>query len=144
MSNRDFLDELFRHLSDVSQTAIDNMSEAVHSASQAFGDKYDVVKLNIELSRLRAEQERLFENIGRTLFYVQFSTKSPQGPDTGNAQETVDELLSFAANKQHEIDDSLAALSKLTGNQTCPKCGKVCDNQDAFCSACGCILNDNS
>lgn len=133
--------QILAHLADAATTAADGMSDAMHSAGTAVGDKYSALKLNIELSRLQEEQRKLFCDIGRTMFLIQ---SGGAGADNGNemvdAQQTVDRLLLLADQRQQEIDMVSQKLNSLNGDKVCTACGQVCHEVDTFCSSCGAKL----
>lgn len=141
------INEILTHLACAASAAADSVSDVVQSTGQVVGDKYDVVKLNIELARLQEEQRKLFSDIGRTLFLVKSgevaADPTPEEaiePEVSDAQQTIDRLLLLADQKQQEIDDITLRLKKLNGATVCIICGKVADSKDIFCSVCGAKL----
>lgn len=139
------INQILANLAAAAATAADGVSDAVHSAGQVVGEKYDIVKLNVELTRLQDEQKKLFADIGRTMFLIQAGSVAESAETEGEteldeAQNTVDRLLLLADQKQQEIDLVADRLFKLNGNVVCVVCGKVCNGKDAYCSACGAVL----
>ncbi|MDL2325294.1 hypothetical protein LJC61_09170 [Ruminococcaceae bacterium OttesenSCG-928-A16] len=137
------INQILASLAAAATSAADGVTDAVHTAGQVVGEKYDAVKLNIELARLQEEQKKLFADIGRTMFMIQAGTiadSADTDSELVDAQQTVDRLLLLADQKQQEIDLTADRLFKLNGNIVCNVCGKVCSGKDSFCSACGAKL----
>ena len=116
---------------------------AVMNAKEAIGEKYDNVKLNMELNQLDEKQENVFSDIGRMMFLMHTgklkdTVMTEDGPKT--PQQVIDSLLLTAEQVQQEIDALEAKLGE-DGEElsclTCPKCGNVCFEGDHYCSACG-------
>lgn len=131
---------ILSYLAKAASTAVEGVNEAVHSAGNAVGDKYNNFKLGIELSRLKAEQTKMFEDLGRTLFMVKtgaFGDGQTVDGEEITGQETVDKLLALAEEKQAEIDAISQQIEENCGDIVCPVCGKVALPEDVFCSACG-------
>ncbi len=127
--------QILAHLADAASLAADGVGSVVQAAGNAVEDRYDQVKLNFELGRLQAAQQKLFSSIGHTLFLI----KSGQldGDGEGGAEGTVDELLALCEEKQREIDAISKRLEELSGKVVCPVCGRVCDAKDTYCGTCG-------
>lgn len=140
MDNRDSrINQILSYLAKAATTAADGVNEAVQNAGNAVNDKYSVFRLNIDLSRLQAEQEKMFQDIGRTMFMVKtgaFDQKDEDG-EVIDGQDTVDKLLSLAEDKQAEIDEAAKKVQDLNGDVVCPVCSKVSKPVDKYCSACG-------
>lgn len=137
------VNQILAHLAGAASSAASGVSDAVHSAGQAIGEKYDSVKLNFELSRLHDDQEKLFADIGRTMYLIQsgaFSTDSDATASLVDAQQTIDTFLLNADQKQQDIDLAADRLNKLNGSKVCPVCAKISTSKDVFCSTCGARL----
>lgn len=135
--------QILAHLADAASSAATGVSDAVQSAGQAIGGKYDSVKLNFELGRLHDDQEKLFADIGRTMYLIQSGAFSSEPEGTAplvDAQQTIDTLLLQADQKQQDIDLAAERLNKLNGSKVCPVCAKISNGKDIFCSACGARL----
>lgn len=116
---------------------------AVRSAGRAVAEKYDEVKLNVELLRLTEEQEDVFSDIGRMLFLlhtgvVTDTVMSDAGEKT--PQQVIDSLLVSAEQLQQEMDVITGRLAAECDEKRCPECGHGCGAHDAFCAACGAKL----
>ena len=142
MDNRNSrINQILAHLAGAATVAAGGVSDVMSTAGKAVSNKYDSVKVGIELSRLQEEQQNLFADIGRTMYKIKSGTYEVGGEDDAvDGQQMVDKLLFMADQKQQEIDLAVEKLGKLTGNKICPTCGKVCDVEDIFCSACGAKL----
>lgn len=140
MDNKDSrINQILSYLAKAASTAADGVTEAMQSAGDAVNDKYSVFRLNIDLGRLQAEQEKMFMDIGRTMFMVKtgaFDQKDADG-EVIDGQDTVDKLLNLAEEKQAEIDEAAKKVSDLSGDIVCPVCSKVSGPKDHYCSACG-------
>lgn len=125
------------------QEAADEAKEKMQSAGQSLSEKYDAAKLNLLLTRLRGEQERVFADMGRTLFLMDTGNYSEEeGHPT--AQQTIDRLLLAAEQKQQEIDRLLTRLAQVSDTRRCPACGRACGQDDRFCPECGARLEKSS
>ena len=131
--NHSRINQILSHLAGAASAAADGVTDVVHSAGNAVGDKYNAVKLNLEISRLKGEQSNLFGEIGRVMFLEKYAS-APAGADS------VDILLEKAEAKQSEIDEAAKRLQELTGERVCENCGKVAASEDVFCSRCGAKL----
>lgn len=138
-NNDNRISQILGYLAKAASTAADGVSEVVQNASGKVGDKYDTFRLSIELGRMQAEQERLFYNLGRTLFLTKtgaFSKTDAEGKPV-KGETAVDELMAQAKENQAQIDDAKEKMSEANGEVICPNCKKVCRTTDAFCAACG-------
>lgn len=143
------ISQLLQDLSEAAANAADSVSAAVQSAREAVSEKYDTVKLNLELNRLEDQQEDIFSDIGRMLFLmhtgkVQDNVVTDEGDKT--PQQVIDALLVNAEQMQQQIDaveeklgvelEQEEAVQPADGTP-CPSCGHVCRPDDVFCAACG-------
>lgn len=145
-NNSSRIQQIIAHLAGAASVAADGVTDAVQTASNAVGDKYDSMKLTIEIHKLQEEQSKLFAEIGRALFMVKTSEPPQTSEDetqVADAQGEIDQLLDSAIQKQSEIDEASDKLAKLNNNKVCAKCGKNCDDKDLFCSSCGAELPQN-
>lgn len=149
-NNNNNVNSILAHLANAANVAADGVSDAFHSASHAVNGKYDQLRLNMDLSRLKDEQAKVFQDIGHTMFMIKsgafIEEKASAEPGTEknsmtDAQDTIDQLLVLADQKQQEIDLLSERINKVTGNQVCPVCGKTSTNKEAYCSSCGTKLN---
>lgn len=145
MDNKDkrskSINDILTHLAEAATAAADGVSDVMHSAGQLVGEKYSSLKLNAELTRLQDEQNKLFNNIGRTMYLIQtsssFDDTTLQQAQMNDAKQTIDKLLLLADQKQQEIDYVTERLRKLNGAKVCYVCGCVCEASDTFCKVCG-------
>lgn len=143
------ISQLLQDLSEAAANAADSVSAAVQSAREAVSEKYDTVKLNLELNRLEDQQEDIFSDIGRMLFLmhtgkVQDNVVTDEGDKT--PQQVIDALLVNAEQMQQQIDAVEEKLgveleqeeaAQPADGTPCPSCGHVCRPDDVFCAACG-------
>lgn len=138
------INQILNHLAGAAVAAADSVNDAVQAGKAVVGEKYDTVKLRVELTRLQHDQRALFADIGRTMHLIQSGSYAAGTPSAEqqlvDAQQTVDRLLLLADQKQQEIDLVEERLYKLDGSKVCAVCGKVCDEADAYCSKCGAQL----
>lgn len=137
------LSKILHDLANSAADAAASARSAMMSAKEAIGEKYDNVKLNMELNQLDEQQENVFSDIGRMMFLmhtgkVKDTVMTEDGPKT--PQQVIDSLLLTAEQVQQEIDALEAKLGEddeTLACLTCPKCGNVCFEGDHYCSACG-------
>ena len=137
------LSKILHDLANSAADAAAGARSAMMSAKEAIGEKYDNVKLNMELNQLDEQQENVFSDIGRMMFLmhtgkVKDTVMTEDGPKT--PQQVIDSLLLTAEQVQQDIDALEAKLGE--DDETlaclpCPKCGNVCFEGDHYCSACG-------
>lgn len=139
------IDQILAHLAEAASVAASAATDAVQSAGNVVGDKYNSVKVTLELNRLQDEQSKLFCDIGRTMFLIQTGAfvdePKTEAGEVIDAQETVDRLLALASDKQQEIDAAAQRLTELSGDRVCAVCGTISTNpRDKFCANCGAKL----
>lgn len=144
MDKNDRVHQILAHLASAASVAADGVSGAVQNAGKSVSNKYDIVKLNIEINRLQDDQKKLFADIGRTMFLIKSDVLEGEGEDSpvAEAQKTIDNLLLIADQKQKDIDALSDRLSRLNGSRVCGICGKVASVDDMYCSACGAKMPD--
>ncbi|MEG0910659.1 MAG: hypothetical protein RSC73_01115 [Ruthenibacterium sp.] len=124
--------------------ARDYVQNAGKAVSDAMSEKSASVKLNLELTRLRAEQEHLFSDIGHTMFLVNSGALRPDAAENESKktpQQMIDDLLVNAEQVQQQIDAVTEKLGTGKDEKACPVCGRLCAEQDAFCAICGTKLS---
>ena len=134
------MNRILRDLAATASAAADEAMAAARSAGKAVSGRYDAVKLNIEVARLRSAQEDVFCDAGRMLFLlhtgaVKDAVRTDEGEKT--PRQVIDGLLVKAEQMQQEMDALEEKLSDTAGAKICPQCGRLCDGNDAFCAVCG-------
>lgn len=133
--------KILQTLADTATNAAEEARGAVQSAKKGMAEKYDAVRLGIEHSRLQTQQERLFADIGRTMFLLRSGTlqtvQANAGADEKTPQQVIESLLLNAEQVQQALDAIAEKLSDARGERTCPLCGRLCVEHDTFCAVCG-------
>ncbi len=123
------------------KTAVRTVSASV---SRQMADKYDSVRLRMELGRLGSEQQAVFSDIGRLLFMVHTgavgkAVETPEGEKT--PQQLIDALFVRAEQLRQEMEVISEKLKAGAGRRVCPCCGRACAENDVFCAICGTKLD---
>ena len=90
------LSKILHYLANSAADAAAGARSAVMNAKEAIGEKYDNVKLNMELNQLDEKQENVFSDIGRMMFLMHTgklkdTVMTEDGPKT--PQQVIDSLL---------------------------------------------------
>lgn len=148
MDKESRINQILAHLASAASIAGNGVSEAVNTAGDKVEEKYSEFKLKIEVTRLKDELDKLFANIGRTMYMIHIGAlregHTTEDGTVMDVQQTVDNLLKLAVEKQAEIDAATEKLCKTSGKKTCPVCHKVANTGDKHCSECGAKLPDES
>lgn len=131
-----------RFLQNMAQKATDAADDArlaMKSATKVVGEKYDAARVGLEHSRVKAEQMRIFADIGGLVFYMSSGAISSHDEVT-SPQQSIDSLLLLAEQKQQELDALSARQAELLKTVNCKACKQNCDDKDTFCSGCGAKL----
>ena len=109
------LSKILHDLANSAADAAAGARSAVMNAKEVIGEKYDNVKLNMELNQLDEKQENVFSDIGRMMFLmhtgkVKDTVMTEDGPKT--PQQVIDSLLLTAEQVQQEIDALEAKLGE--------------------------------
>lgn len=126
--------------------ARDYVQNASKAVSDAMSEKSATVKLNLELARLRGEEEHLFSEIGRTMFLVNsgaLRADAAENDSKKTPQQMIDDLLVNAEQLQQQMDAITEKLGAVKGEKVCSVCGRLCAAQDAFCAICGTKLSND-
>ncbi len=142
-NNTGRIQQIIAHLAGAASVAADGVSDAAHTAGSVVGDKYNSIKLTVEIRKLQDEQTKLFADAGRALFVVKNAASGETDSGVSGAQDEIDRILELSSQKQTEIDAASQKLSDLQGAVTCPQCGKSTDSANSFCPACGTSLGKN-
>lgn len=140
------INTILQNIVSTAAMAASEAKTAVRSAGRVVAEKYDEVKLNVELLRLTEEQEDVFSDIGRMLFLmhtgvVTDTVMSDEGEKT--PQQVIDALLVSAEQLQQEMDVIAGRLAVECDEKVCPECGRICDGHDVFCAVCGARLAED-
>ncbi|MCI6639252.1 MAG: zinc ribbon domain-containing protein [Pygmaiobacter massiliensis] len=127
--------KLFSDMAQKAAAAADEAREVLSDAGRTVGEKADIAKLSLELSRLKNEQEAVFTKIGRA-FYEQQS--AAQATEDAPHMET---LLAQASEKELLIRELSSRIAQISKKTECPSCHTVCSADAAFCPACGAPLH---
>lgn len=140
-NNNNKIHQIISYLASAASVAVDGVTEVVQGAGDAVGNTVGSVKMSFDISRLHDEQVKLFTDIGRTMFLIKTGGlkdgETTVDGEVVNAQDTVDQLLQQALDKQAEIDELTARRSEARGQKICPNCARVCSCEDVFCAQCG-------
>lgn len=135
--------KMLQSLADSASGAADGAKNAMHNMGKAVAEKYDTVRLSMELAQLHTQQEQCFVEIGRTMFRVKAGVDSVDVPNAKSGktpQENIGALLLDAAKIQLEMDSVNEQLATIQNRGVCPSCGQACNEKDQFCAACGAKL----
>lgn len=132
--------KLFSDMAQKAATAAEGAKDVLADASRTAGEKVDVAKQNLELSRLRSECEAVFADMGRT-FYLKQSGKWP-ADSALTADQQMETLLAKASEKDALISELSARIAQMNGKVQCPACRQFCPAQAAFCPSCGAPLSE--
>lgn len=136
--------KILQTLADTAANAADEARTAAQGARRAMEEKYDLVRLGLEHSRLKTQQERVFADIGRTMFLLRCGAIAPQtaAPGEKTPEQMIDSLLLNAEQVQQEMDAVAEKMSAATQGRVCPHCAAACEEKAAFCAACGTRLDN--
>lgn len=133
---------ILENVAERAQQAADEASRRAREAGQNLSERYDAAKLRLLLAKARAEQDRVFVEMGRTLFLANTGLCGEADEEMPKAQQTIDRLLIAAEQKQQEMDRLLAQLREADDGRYCPVCGRKCDEEASYCAGCGAHLDD--
>ena len=107
------MDAKVKQLLDTMTNRANEARQTMRTAAGEAWDKVDEVKSSIEVSRLRSEQEKVFADIGRLVYYM--STSCEELPTEGKTpRQALDDLLIDAEQFQQEIDNLTRRPAKET------------------------------
>ncbi|MEG0178128.1 MAG: hypothetical protein RR654_01120 [Oscillospiraceae bacterium] len=135
-------DKIFKSIAQSATNAAEEAKAAMQSAGKAVADKYDSAKIALELAHVRSEQERIFADIGRAMYFINAGACADKDEQVLAARKGIDELLLAAEQKQQEIDSLCDRQSELANTSICPKCARACDEHDSYCPICGTKLDN--
>ena len=107
------MDARVKQLLDTMTARANEARQTVKTAAGEAWDKVDEVKANLEISRLRSEQEKVFADIGRLVYYM--STSAEELPTEGKTpRQALDDLLIDAEQFEQEIGN----IARRAGRET--------------------------
>lgn len=124
--------------------AADEAKTRVRAAGKNVAEKYDAVRIHLELARLEEAQGNIFREIGRMLFLIHAGAAEESAADREGEktpQQAISALLIEAEQLQQEQNILAAKLSGADETHLCPCCGRPCGENDLFCAVCGTRLN---
>ena len=89
-------------------------------------------RLNLQVFDLNTECEVLYKEIGKTIYDIHQGVEVEDG--------TVEEKLARLDDLQSHIEALRGQISELKTVCTCPRCGRQCSREDAYCAGCGAPL----
>lgn len=104
---------MFESIASTAQAAAEEAKEKMYSAGQSLSDKYDAARLNLNLSRVKADQERIFTDMGRIHFLMSTGKYSDTQGEHIKPKQILDYLIIAAEQKEQEIDLLKERLEKL-------------------------------
>lgn len=96
----------------------------------------EVTKQNFRLCSVNAEIEKLERKIGQ-MVYRAYQGESMQ-------QSDLDALLAQLDAETARATELRRKLAERKKKKNCPSCGKVCEDDSAFCPVCGSSLRDQA
>lgn len=131
--------KLLREVGRTASAAADEAKSAMGNAGKAVSNTADTARANLQLLTLRADQEDIFAEIGKTMYLLNSGALKSDAlqEDGGEAGVKINRLLMKAAEKQSEIDYYIEKLAQRKNGKPCPACGKKCRDEDTFCPSCG-------
>lgn len=102
---------------------------AADRAGKKAGEMAQATRLNLQIFDRNTECEVLYKEIGKLIYDVH------QGAQTEEAD--IEHRLARLDAIQAEIDQLRTELSALGSVCTCPRCGRQCSRDDAYCAGCG-------
>jgi len=103
--------------------------DAGKAAGKAAGNVVEQAKINIRIFDLNTEIEMNYKEIGKLVYSVH------KGEEV--CSEAIQTLIESIDEKNAQIKELKEKLESFKSGKTCPKCGKVMGEKDAYCSGCG-------
>lgn len=108
----------------------DKLKESASKAADKAKDSVEVVRLNSQISAKRGEIEKLYSQIGRTVF------QAHAADNLSSAQELIQESSESIIALQQEIVQLENKIRIIKEEKDCV-CGQVLPLEAKFCSTCG-------
>lgn len=102
---------------------------AADRAGKKAGEMAQATRLNLQIFDRSTECEVLYKEIGKIIYDIH------QGAQTD--EDVIERKLAQIDVLQGEIEDLRAELGSLKTVCTCPRCGRQCSREDAYCAGCG-------
>lgn len=107
---------------------IEKARDLAKTATEKSQEFYQISKLKIEITELKAKKEKNFAAIGKKLY--ESKKAGEETPDFDAEMEEIDLL-------DAEIEAKKDAIAVLKNASRCPNCGADVDEDDPFCPKCG-------
>jgi TolA-binding protein len=127
MSNR--TDDIINKVKAKAAAAGQVAAHAADITAQKAEKLFESTKLTFKLYELNGEIEEIQKKIGAIVYTAH------KGGETN--QQELDELLKEQDALNAEIAEVRKKIAAGKNNKICPKCGKICRNDDQFCAGCG-------
>lgn len=102
---------------------------AADRAGKKAGEMAQATRLNLQIFDRSTECEVLYKEIGKIIYDIH------QGAQTD--EDVIERKLVQIDVLQGEIEDLRTELGSLKTVCTCPRCGRQCSREDAYCAGCG-------
>lgn len=106
---------------------------AADKAGKKANEMAQATRLNLQIFDLNTECDVLYKEIGKIIYDIH------QGAETGD--DVVEDKLERLDDLQRRLDDLRDQLGELKTVCVCPKCGRQCSREDAYCAGCGAPLS---
>lgn len=106
-----------------------DLKQTVNSAVKKSGELVEVTKLKMAASDTKNELSEQFKKLGEVV-YLAAKTEESQAETAEGIIARIDELKETLYKQE-------VAIAELTSKKLCPDCGKVSDEEAAFCASCG-------
>jgi len=133
------MNRILQELASSAADAADEARAAARSAGKVVSEKYDAMKLGLELARLRRAQDDVLCEAGRMLFMMH-TGEVKDVVETEEGEKSPRQVIDAQLVKAEQLQQEMTAIEdklRECGAKVCPKCGRLCGARDAFCAVCG-------
>lgn len=109
-------------------------AKTAESAGEKARGVYNTSKTSLKIFDLTTDVEVLYKEIGR-LVYAAHANEDISTEELEERLTAVDEI-------KKQIETLRSEQKKEKAEKACPECGKICDGESVYCSACGTRLED--